>query len=144
MITIHHFGKIKNQEIYTLSNYYLKLSNKYFKTALISHFDPNRKINTDVIKKISRPGEITILLTENGEGLTTKEFSKKLTKWKNSSVKLNFVIANAWGFDDNVQEQNIKKLSLSNMTFPHEVAHMLLLEQIYRCGNLLSGGKYHK
>lgn len=144
MITIYFFGKLKNNEISELFDYYKKLTNKYFKLKMQNFADPNRKISLKDLKNIQKSDELLIVLTEDGKQYTTDNFALKLNEWKNTSQKVSFVIGNAWGFDDELKNADIATLSLGKMTYPHEFSLILVLEQLYRCGNLLAGGKYHK
>jgi 23S rRNA (pseudouridine1915-N3)-methyltransferase len=72
------------------------------------------------------------------------EFATFIKKWQNSGTrKLIFIIGGPLGFSDNVLSQNWKKLSLSRMTFTHEMALLVLLEQLYRAETINRGMIYH-
>jgi 23S rRNA (pseudouridine1915-N3)-methyltransferase len=79
------------------------------------------------------------LLSENGEELDSIQFSKKIFSFNEEII---FVIAGALGFDFDVLK-DYKKLSLSKMTFLHEMAKVVLVEQIYRAVNIEKGKRYH-
>ncbi len=79
------------------------------------------------------------LLSENGEELDSIQFSKKLFSFNEEII---FVIAGALGFDFDILG-DYQKLSLSKMTFLHEMAKVVLVEQIYRAVNIEKGKRYH-
>lgn len=79
-----------------------------------------------------------------------KEFSSpELAEWMSGQAlsgrsELDFVIGSSWGLSGEVKRQAELRLSMSRMTFPHQLARVMLLEQIYRAFQIQSGGKYHK
>lgn len=80
-------------------------------------------------------------LAENGKELDSLEFSDKIIKDKSSVA---FVIGGALGWPDELYNDNSKiKLSLSKMTFPHELARLMLVEQIYRSLMIIKNQNYH-
>lgn len=79
------------------------------------------------------------LLSENGEELSSVQFSQKIFKINEPII---FVIAGTLGFDFEILK-NYRKISLSKMTFLHEMARVILIEQIYRAVNIEKGKKYH-
>jgi 23S rRNA (pseudouridine1915-N3)-methyltransferase len=93
------------------------------------------------LKKLDTP---IILLDENGKEFTSVEFSTFLQKQQNSSIKqLNFVIGGAFGFTEQVLQLAQTKISLSKMTFSHQMVRLFLAEQLYRAFSILNGSKYH-
>ncbi len=58
--------------------------------------------------------------------------------------EIDFIIGGSWGIADSIKQTAHLKLSMSKMTFPHQLARVMLSEQIYRCFQINSGGKYHK
>jgi len=82
-----------------------------------------------------------IVLDEGGEEMTSVEFSKKFENWIISTEDVNLAIGPAEGFLKGHGKQSI---SLSKMTFPHELAAVLLIEQLYRAHEILRGSSYHK
>ncbi|MDD5527663.1 MAG: 23S rRNA (pseudouridine(1915)-N(3))-methyltransferase RlmH [Patescibacteria group bacterium] len=79
------------------------------------------------------------LLHERGKELDSLKFSEKMAS---ANGKIIFVIAGALGFDEDVLKK-YNQLSLSKMTFPHEMARLILLEQIYRAATIIKGKTYH-
>ncbi len=88
--------------------------------------------------------DYVIALDERGKDFTTVEFSKLIEKQLNASTKrIVFVIGGAYGLDTILLERAQLKVRLGAMTLPHELARLVLSEQLYRITNLLAGGKYH-
>ncbi len=85
-----------------------------------------------------------ILLDEKGPQLTSVNFSKKLESWRQGSHKrLIFVIGSAYGFDQKVYDRSDQLLGISDMTLPHQLCRLMMLEQIYRACTILRGESYH-
>ncbi len=79
------------------------------------------------------------LLDERGPELSSVEFAEKLM----DKARADFVIGGAYGVSDEVREAASETLSLSRMTLTHEMARVLLLEQLYRAMTIIKGGGYH-
>jgi 23S rRNA (pseudouridine1915-N3)-methyltransferase len=86
--------------------------------------------------------ERLVVLTEEGRSLDSLSFAEQLRD--SGSDRLAFVIGGAHGLDPGLKARASWRLSLSPMTFPHELARVLLLEQLYRATSILQGGPYHK
>ncbi len=96
-----------------------------------------------IIKNISSP-EVVILLDERGKEQTSKEFSVFLQKKMNSGIKvLTFVVGGPYGFSEEVYRKFNIRISLSKMTFSHQMIRMLITEQIYRAMTILRNEPYH-
>ncbi len=83
-----------------------------------------------------------IALTEEGKPYTSKQFARFLGEADSNALV--FVLGSAEGLDQTVKQAAEQCFSLSPMTFPHELARLLLVEQLYRAKNILHGGSYHK
>ncbi|SHF10359.1 23S rRNA (pseudouridine1915-N3)-methyltransferase [Mariniphaga anaerophila] len=84
------------------------------------------------------------LFDENGSQMTSRQFAEFLQKKMASGIKeLVFVIGGPYGFSDAVYEKAESKLSLSKMTFSHQLARLLCIEQFYRAFTILKGEPYH-
>ena len=86
-----------------------------------------------------------ISLCIEGEGYTSQALSKQLSQWTVDGIShIAFVIGGSFGLSPLVKESSRVRLSMSGMTFPHQMARVMLLEQIYRAMQIAAGGKYHK
>ena len=85
-----------------------------------------------------------MLLDDKGEDFTSLKFSEKIQSWMLSGKKrLVFVIGGAYGFSKNVYARGNEKLSLSKMTFSHQMVRLFFVEQIYRGYTILNNEPYH-
>lgn len=142
-INMYVIGKTKNSSISDLVSYYSRLLGKYSKFNLKTiNLNEEGKIKSESLEKYF--GQFNVLLSEDGKTFTTRDFANYIEKKKLSFSEINFFIANAYGFEEELKKKADLLLSLSPMTFTHEMALALLLEQLYRCMNLAAGGKYHK
>ena len=96
----------------------------------------------EAIRQTLRADECPVLLMEQGITLTSVDFADRLRDV--GSERLAFVIGGADGLTDAVKSSARWQLSLSPMTFPHELARLLLLEQLYRAQSILQGSPYHR
>lgn len=95
-----------------------------------------------ILKNIS--GCIISLCIE-GEQFSSEKFAEKIDALGiDGNSTLNFIIGSSHGLSDNLKEKSKIKISMSKMTFPHQMARILLLEQIYRAFMIINNNKYHK
>lgn len=85
-----------------------------------------------------------ILLTEHGKTMSSPKLAKWLQTQLETHGKLAFLLAGPVGFDQATINASQEKLSLSPLTFPHEMARIICLEQLYRSFTIMNGEKYHK
>ncbi len=91
-----------------------------------------------------KPHEYIICLDERGQSFTSKDFAKFLEKnSENITRPPCFIIGGAFGLDPMVREKSHYLLSLGPMTLPHELARVVLLEQLYRAEAIVRGVPYH-
>jgi 23S rRNA (pseudouridine1915-N3)-methyltransferase len=96
-----------------------------------------------ILKKIA-PNDIIILLDEKGKKLNSKGFADFLQKQMNSGVRnIYFVIGGAYGFSKQVYNRSNYMISLSNMTFSHQIARLIFAEQLYRALTIINNEPYH-
>ena len=97
----------------------------------------------EILSKVSK-SDFIVLLDERGRSFSSKEFSKSLEKKMVSGVSsIVFVIGGPYGFSDEVYQIANEKLSLSKMTFSHQMVRLFFVEQLYRGFSILRGEKYH-
>ena len=107
--------------------------------------------NVELIKKEGESilntlhsSDYLVLLDEKGKDFTSLKFSQKLQGWMLSGKKrLVFVVGGAYGFSEEIYIRGDEKLSLSNMTFSHQMVRLFLVEQIYRGYTILNNEPYH-
>ena len=129
---LNHYGQVEKIEIPELKNA-KKLST-----------DQIKQQEGDLILKIITPGDHVVLLDENGKSFASKEFANYLQKRFNAGGKtLIFIIGGAYGFSEQVYQRSNGKVSLSKMTFSHQMVRTFFLEQLYRGFTILKGEPYH-
>ena len=90
------------------------------------------------------PGGYTVAMCVEGKQLTSEQLAERLQGLQNSGVsRITLLIGSSEGLSDAVKAQAVK-LSMSLMTFPHHLARVMVLEQLYRALMINCGGKYHK
>ena len=150
-IIIIAIGNLKKGYYKEAGDEYLKRLNEFGKVKVIElkaePFSENtrKKAKEEEGKRIIRALEKykdarILILDENGDEYDSKGFAKFLGAQHREIV---FVIGGALGLDEEVLKYADKKLSLSQMTLPHELARVVLLEQLYRAGTIIKGKTYH-
>ena len=90
------------------------------------------------------PSDQLVLLDENGKSYSSESFSNYLEKMVHQGIRnLVFVVGGAYGFSQEVYGRSNGKLSLSDMTFSHQMVRLFFLEQLYRAQTILKGEPYH-
>ena len=98
----------------------------------------------ELILRALQPGDRVVLLDERGRMLTSVKFSDMIARHMSSGLKrLVFVIGGPYGFSPEVYDRADDKLSLSQMTFTHEMIRLFFIEQIYRAMTIMRGEPYH-
>ena len=103
----------------------------------------NKKEGEGILSKVKK-GDVLIIMDEHGDRLTSRELAKRVQKWADApNQRPVFVIGGPFGLSDEVKAAARHKIRLSDMTLPHELARLLLLEQLYRAGTILKNMPYH-
>ncbi|NQV90769.1 23S rRNA (pseudouridine(1915)-N(3))-methyltransferase RlmH [Candidatus Uhrbacteria bacterium] len=135
-IKIIQVGKMKNGPLKEQSDELLKRLGSYAKIKSV--------IVKELSEEILKQDGFTLLLSEDGKTMDSIEFANALPRWSEQEQKeLTFIIAGPFGFDRTLLKHVDFSLSLSPLTFPHELAYVVLLEQLYRAGTILAGKTYH-
>ena len=144
MLNISHYkiiaiGKIKKRWIQEGIEMYLK---RLPGLEVIEVKDNNQIKEEHTIKELISKKETLVTLNENGQSFTSKQLATKLLNSHNQNIT--FVIGGASGLPTSLNNSASWQLSLSSFTFPHEIARLLLIEQLYRAKAITQGGPYHK
>lgn len=145
------------------SEAYLKEGMKMYEKRL-SHYLPletiiiddtkknNKSTSTSFIKqkegelifKFLKPNDYVILLDEKGKKYSSIEFAKLLQKFMGTlQVNLVFIIGGAFGFDEKIYNRSNLLLSLSDMTFSHQMVRLFFVEQLFRAMTIIKNEPYH-
>ncbi len=147
-------GKTDNKNLQALIDEYTKRLGFYIKFDLeiipdiknvknLSEAQQKEKEGELILSKITATDHL-ILLDENGKTFSSVGFSEFLQKKMNAGIKtLVFVIGGPYGFSETVYKQAVGKVSLSEMTFSHQMVRLFIIEQIYRGFTILRNEPYH-
>jgi 23S rRNA (pseudouridine1915-N3)-methyltransferase len=147
-------GKTDNTQLQHLIDDYKKRLGHYIKFNLeiipdlknvkhLTQIQQKQKEGELILTKVSN-SDVLILLDENGKQLDSVSFSNYLQKHMNSGIKqLVFVIGGPYGFSQDVYNKSQGKLSLSKMTFSHQMVRLFFIEQLYRGFTILKNEPYH-
>jgi 23S rRNA (pseudouridine1915-N3)-methyltransferase len=137
-------GKTKEQFILEGLRKYLKLSRPY---AEINTIELKEEKGSDVRKILEKEGERILklqapytLFDEKGDSLTSMEFAGHISE---NQPSINFVLGGAYGVSEEVKKKARNTISLSRMTFTHEMSRLLFLEQLYRAFTIMHKKSYH-
>ena len=152
-INVISVGNVKEKYLQELIADYKKRISKYALISLTELKDESNKINENIVKEIEgerilsniKDGFYVVLLDLQGVMLDSVEFSKKIDEISTYySSKIAFIIGGSFGVSEEVKKRADLKISFSKMTFPHQLAKGILLEQIYRSFKILKNESYHK
>ena len=103
-----------------------------------------KKLEGELILKTAGKANLLVLLDDKGKMLSSQEFAGWVESHMNRGIReLAFVSGGAWGFSDEVYQSAQEKLSLSRMTFTHQMVRLIFCEQLYRAFTILKGMPYH-
>ena len=106
--------------------------------------DQQKQKEGELILGQIKDGDFTVLLDEKGKEFSSVDFSKFIEKQMISGLRnLIFVVGGPYGFSDKIYKRANTKISLSKMTFSHQMVRMIFLEQLYRAMTIIKGEPYH-
>jgi 23S rRNA (pseudouridine1915-N3)-methyltransferase len=152
-IIIASVGKLKHKPWRLAQDDYLTRLQRYTQIQLVEVKDVvGRHIPDQVgmaregeqLLKVTAVANCRIALTPAGKLMRSQAWARFLQQQIEQYGRLAFLIGGPLGFSDEVLDACEVKLSLSPLTFPHELARVILLEQLYRAATIVAGEKYHK
>jgi 23S rRNA (pseudouridine1915-N3)-methyltransferase len=147
-------GKTDNKNLQLLIEEYQKRLSFYIKFDLeiipdiknaknLSEAQQKEKEGELILSKLA-PTDFLILLDENGKSFSSVEFANELQKKMNAGIKtLVYVIGGPYGFSEAVYQKAQQKISLTKMTFSHQMVRLFFIEQVYRGFTILRNEPYH-
>ena len=142
-LKIAWIGKTKNAAIQSLTDDYLKRISRYADVEGLSLADESALLKL-MQKSGSRPAHTLVLLDSRGKTLASEEFARFLQDHQDRNTPpLVLAIGPADGFSDVARQAASSTISLGKMTLAHELARVVLLEQVYRAFTILKGHPYH-
>ncbi len=144
MIKIICVGKLKEKYLIDGVNDYLKRISKYHNISLIQVNDSNIKDEGNEIIKYIDKRDFVICLDILGKSINSIEMANLIDKCFINYPVITFIIGGSDGIREDIKERCNYRLSFSELTFPHGLFRMVLLEQIYRSMKILNNESYHK
>ena len=146
-------GKTVNKHFIAGINDYVERTNHYmpFNITVIPELKNTKALTEeqqkeregDLILQKLQQSDTVVLLDEHGKELRSIEFADWLQRKQNTTRRLVFIIGGPYGFSKAVYERANEKLSLSKMTFSHQMVRLIFCEQIYRACTIIRGEPYH-
>lgn len=153
-ITLLSIGKTDSKHLQVLIDDYSKRLGFYVSFAFeiipdiknvknLSEIQQKKAEGSEILKRV-HPSDTVVLLDENGKSLSSIGFSEYLQKKMNSGLKnLVFCIGGPYGFSEELYQRANGKISLSDMTFSHQMVRLFIIEQLYRGFTILKNEPYH-
>ncbi len=146
-------GKTVNRELQNIIDEYISRLKHYisFECRIIPELRNTKNMSNDeqknregelILKSVS-PADNVVLLDERGSEYRSIDFAQQINKWLNKGTNLIFVVGGPYGFSKDVYDRADSKLSISKMTFSHQMIRLLFVEQLYRAFTILNNEPYH-
>ncbi len=154
-VTLLVTGKTDFKFIEEGNNLYISRIKHYlnFEYFTIKDLKKSKNVDVEYIKRLEgqlilsmvSANDYLVLLDENGKEIHSVEFAGFINQKLNAGVKkLVFVIGGAYGFSEDIYKRANEKISLSRLTFSHQMVRLIFLEQLYRACTIMKGEPYHK
>ena len=150
-VVIIGVGKLREKFFREAAEEYKKRLSRYVKLDIIEVDDlpedageTTKKKEGEMILSKIRPDDFVVANCIDGKQLDSVELSVFFRERAMSGSRVVFVIGGSLGLSDDVVRRANKKLSMSKMTFPHQLFRVMLLEQVYRAQKIIAGERYHK
>jgi 23S rRNA (pseudouridine1915-N3)-methyltransferase len=146
-------GKIRAREMATLVGEYEKRAGRYWPLEVVEVREESARSRTEAEVKAKEGerlleaagGALVVACDERGTMLRSGEFAEWLRDERGKAVRdVAFVIGGAYGLSEEVLARADRRMALARWTLPHELARLVLVEQLYRAGTILRGEPYHK
>lgn len=105
--------------------------------------DQQKQAEGELILRLIQPSDTVVLLDEHGAERTSMEMATWLTRKQQTARRLVFIIGGPYGFSADVYSRANEKISLSRMTFSHQMVRLIFTEQLYRACTIIRGESYH-
>lgn len=156
-VTLITLGKLKEKYLREASEEYKKRLSRYCDLSVLELNPvslPENPSNSQIESALKKESEQILLkipeksfkiaLCVEGKGLSSEAFAEKIKTLQAEGKGICLIIGSSYGLHNDVKQSADLKLSLSNMTFPHQLFRVMLLEQIYRGFKINEGSTYHK
>lgn len=138
-------GKTKDKNWRALQEEYFSRLSHFVRCEIVEIKDSTKEIEGKLILEKVNQSQFVCVLDVKGRSVTSPDLAKELEKWQNRGLKeVTFIIGGAEGIASEVVETAHNSLSLSFLTFTHEMARVVLLEQLYRAFTIIKGFPYQK
>ena len=146
-------GRVRHAALREACEDYLRRAGRYFKLQVLEIADATRggrplpdaiRVEGDALLGKIPKASVVVALSREGESEDSRGFADRMARWQRDARDVTFVIGGAGGLSPAVFARADGRLSLSTWTLPHELARLVLLEQVYRAGTILKGEPYHK
>ena len=138
-------GKTKDKNWRTLQEEYLSRLAHFVRCDIVEIKDSDKETEGKLILEKANQSSFVCILDVKGRSISSPELAKTVENWQNRGLKeIAFVIGGAEGLASGVVEKADNSLSLSFLTFTHEAARVILLEQLYRAYTIIRGFPYQK